>query len=348
MNKYKPPYTISSSILSLVARISESVGRMDGANTNDTVTPQLRRGNRIKSIHGTLALENNTLSVEQITAVFDGKAVVGHPREIQEVLNAFAVYDKIREFSISSEIDFLEAHQILTKTLVDEAGKYRCRGVGVLDGNRVVHMAPPAKRVPFLMADLFEWLKETDEHPLIVGALFHYELEFIHPFVDGNGRMGRLWQTLIIGSWKNYFYFLPVESLIKERQQEYYRILAATDKLGDITGFVEFILAVIADTLVEMLERDQVSDQVSDQVVSLVKIMNDKSASATELMARLNLAHRPSFRSRYLRVALVAGYIEMTIPDKPNSRSQKYRLTEKGRAVLKAEIKNDIGAFDRI
>ena len=335
MNTYKPPYTITATILSLVAKISETVGKIDSASLNDTVTPRLRRGNRIRSVHGTLALENNTLSVEQITAVLDGKKVIGHPREIQEVFNAFAVYDRMREFSPSSEIDFRNAHRLLTEKLVDEPGKYRIGGVGVMDGKHVVHMAPPAKRVPVLMADLFEWLKNTNEHPLIAGALFHYELEFIHPFADGNGRMGRLWQTLILGNWKSYFYFLPVESLIKERQQEYYATLSATDKAGDITGFVEFILTAIADSLQEMSESDQVNDQVSDQVANLLKFIGANQTSAAELMALLKLTHRPSFRARYLHPALTSGFIEMTIPDKPNSNAQKYRLTDKGLTRLR-------------
>jgi Fic family protein len=180
------------------------------------------------------------------------------------------------------------------------------------------------------MKDLLLWLKRTDHHPLVASCVFHYELEFIHPFADGNGRMGRLWQTLILNRWNPLFAFLPVETVIHDRQAEYYRVLGACDKVGNSTAFIEFLLAALLTALREVTAADQVSDQVSDQVKSLLKLLKTKPLSAMECMTRLKLSHRPTFRANYLNPALHQGLIERTIPEKPNSRLQKYRLTEKG------------------
>ncbi|OGQ96509.1 MAG: cell filamentation protein Fic [Deltaproteobacteria bacterium RIFOXYD12_FULL_57_12] len=329
---YTPPYTITSTILRLVAEIGECVGRHFIAA--EAVTPRLRRGNRLRTIHASLAIENNTLTLEQVTAVLDGKRVLGHPREILEVQNAFAAYDGIEQWNPASREDLLAAHGTLMAGLVDDAGRFRTGSVGIVQGERVVHVAPPADRVPGLIGDLLGWLAGTGEHPLVASCVFHYEFEFIHPFSDGNGRMGRLWQTLLLSRWRPLMAFLPVETVIRDRQEEYYRVLARSDSTGDSTAFVEFLLAAILEALYETMATDQVSDQHSDQVGTLLKVMKtERPLSAVELMAALGLSHRPSFRKYYLHPALNAGLIEMTIPEKPNSRSQKYRLTEKGRAV---------------
>jgi Fic family protein len=325
-----PPFTITPAILSLVAEIAAEVGRL-GALAGQGSVPKLRRENRIKSIHASLAIENNTLTLEQVTAVIAGKRVLGKPSEIQEVKSAFAAYEAMYDWNPHTVKDLLTAHRLLMSGLVDGAGRFRTRSVGIAQGERVVHLAPPADRVPGLMKDLLAWVKRTDTHPLVASSVFHYELEFIHPFADGNGRMGRLWQTLILSHWNPLFAFLPVETVIRDRQADYYRVLGACDKAGNSTAFIEFLLAALLTALVEVSGTDQVSDPLTDQVKSLLKALQSKPLSASECMARLKLSHRPTFRANYLHPALEQGLIERTIRDKPNSRLQKYRLTAKGR-----------------
>jgi Fic family protein len=291
----------------------------------------LRRENRIKSIHASLAIENNTLTLEQVAAVIAGKRVLGKPCEIQEVKNALTAYEAMSDWNPHAVKDLLSAHRLLMNGLVDVAGRFRTRSVGIAHGERVVHLAPPADRVPGLMKDLLAWVKRTDTHPLVASSVFHYEQEFIHPFADGNGRMGRLWQTLILSHWNPLFAFLPVETVIRDRQADYYRVLGACDKAGNSTAFIEFLLAALLTALREVSGTDQVSDPLTDQVKSLLKILQTKPLSASECMARLKLSHRPTFRANYIHPALEQGLIERTIPDRPNSRLQKYRMTEKGR-----------------
>jgi Fic family protein len=328
---YSPPYTITSAILSMVAEIAGEVGRLDVMAGSGSV-PRLRRENRIRSIHASLAIENNTLSLDQVTAVLEGKRVLGPPREVQEVKNAFAAYEAMPSWNPSAAKDLLAAHRLMLQGLGDDAGKFRTRSVGIAQGKRIVHLAPPADRVPGLMKALFTWLKRTDAHPLIAGCVFHYELEFIHPFADGNGRIGRLWQTLILSQWNPLFAFLPVETVIRDQQADYYAVLAACDKAGNSTAFIEFLLTALLTALREVAGTDQVSDQVTDQVASLLRILGKDTLSAVECMKRLKLSHRPTFRANYLNPALTAGFIEYTIPEKPQSRLQKYRLTLKGRS----------------
>lgn len=327
---YAPPYSINPAILSLVAEIASEVGRL-GALAGSGSVPKLRRENRIRSIHASLAIENNTLTLDQVISVIAGKRVLGPQREIQEVKNAFAAYEAMPSWKPSALKDLLAAHRLMLEGLVDEAGKFRTRSVGIAKGKRIVHLAPPADRVPGLMKDLLGWLKRTDAHPLIAGCVFHYELEFIHPFADGNGRIGRLWQTLILSQWNPLFAFLPVETVIRDQQAEYYKILAACDKAGNSTAFIEYLLSALLVALRDSPNTDQVTDQVADQVAALLRALGTKTLSALECMKRLKLSHRPTFRANYLNPALSAGLIERTIPDKPNSRLQKYRVTTKGR-----------------
>lgn len=327
MSRYQPPLTLTPRMLALTAEIGERVGHLSALHEG-ALTPQLRRGNRIRTIQASLAIENNTLSIEQVTAVLDGKRVLGLPREIQEVRNAFSTYEAMPEWQPSSRDNLLAAHALLMHGLIDDAGSYRRGGVGIYRGERLLHMAPPANRVPQLMDDLLAWLSRCELHPLIASCVFHYEFEFIHPFADGNGRMGRLWQTLILSQWRAVLAYLPVESVIREQQDAYYEALAISDKAAEATPFVEFMLAALRQALLEGIAGDQVSDQVSDQVARLLQALAPGEAlKASELMQRLGLAHRPTFSNNYLKPALAAGLIEMTDPASPRSPAQKYRRT---------------------
>lgn len=327
---YVPPYAVTPAVTARVSEISEILGGL-AARSAFAVKPQLRWENRIKTIHASLAIENNTLTLEQVAAVIDGKRVLGPPREILEVKNALAAYDAMERWSSDSLDDLLAAHALLMKGLTEEAGVFRKGVVGVVAGDRIVHLAPPAGMVPKHMRDLFAWLGGTDEHPLVAGCVFHYELEFIHPFADGNGRMGRLWQTVILRRWKSIFAGLPVETTILQRQSDYYQALAASDKEGAATRFIEFMLEALRDALREIADADQVTDQATDQVKALLLAMDDTDMGAVDLMARVGLSHKPTFRNNYLTPALGGGWIVRTMPESPRSPKQRYRLTGKGR-----------------
>ncbi len=332
--EYRPPYTITPAIVRLVAEISEVIGGYT-VLAEKNLTPRLRRENRIRTIQASLAIENNTLTLEQVTAVIDGKRVLGHPREIQEVRNAFAAYEAMEEWRSTSREHLLGAHGLLMSALMDHPGVFRSGDVSIFRGEQVVHMAPPAHRVPYLTDQLLDWLKHTEEHPLVAGCLFHYELEFIHPFADGNGRMGRLWQTLILRNWKPLLAYLPVETVIRDRQEDYYRVLAQADEHADVTPFVEFMLKALLDTMSEAVDTDQVCDHVSDHVVLLIETIGGDEMSSADLMKALKLSHRPTFRKNYLNPALNGGWIERTQPDSPRSPTQRYHLTVKGRQWMK-------------
>lgn len=321
MKPYHPPLTLTPRMLQLVADIGERVGRL-AIQQDGSLAPQLRRGNRIRTIQASLAIENNTLSVEQVTAVLDGKRVLGLPREIQEVRNAFAAYEAMEHWQPGQRADLLEAHRVLMQGLIDELGQYRQGGVGIYRDGQLLHMAPPADRVPTLVGDLLQWLSNCELHPLIASCVFHYEFEFIHPFADGNGRIGRLWQTLILSRWRPVLAYLPVESVIREQQGAYYAALAAADRAGEATPFVEFMLAALHQALLEVA----LTDQVTDQVVQLLQVLAPGvSMKTSELMQHLQLSHRPTFTQNYLKPALMAGLIEMTAPDSPRSPQQRYR-----------------------
>lgn len=242
-----PPYQITSAILKSIASISEKLGSLN-ARYLDKPEPVLRKQNRIKTIHSSLQIEGNTLSEQQITAILDNKRVVGPQKDIVEVVNAIQVYSNLSLFKSTSEKSFLTAHKMLMKDLIADAGKYRNQGVGIVKGANVAHIAPPHANVPYLMKDLFKYLR-GDEIALIKSCVFHYEMEFIHPFMDGNGRMGRLWQTLILMDEYPVFEHLPFETLISENEHEYYRALSLSDKAGTSTIFIEYMLGIINTSL---------------------------------------------------------------------------------------------------
>lgn len=329
---YTPPFTITSAIVSLVAQVSEAVGRLSALEAESN-SLRLRRINRIRTIQGSLAIEGNTLSVEQITAILDGKRIIAPPREIQEVRNAIVAYDRLDQWHPWNEEDLLAAHAAIMAGLLDLPGQYRSGGVGVMAGQDVVHLAPPAQRVPLLMRDLLQWLENCGEHPLIAGSVFHYEFEFIHPFADGNGRLGRLWQSLILARWNPLFAHIPVESLVYEHQQEYYQALQKSTDQGDSAPFIEFMLQMLLNAASGAQPKARSRAQ-SDIVMNALA---DKPLAANELITRLNLRSKTGAFKRTVKTLLDQNIIEYTIPDKPNSRLQQYRLTDKGRALLKIE-----------
>ncbi len=257
----KPPFKITPQIVNLCADISRAVGRCEGFKIFPPA-PQLRRHNRIKTIHASLSIEGNTLSESQVTDILDNKRVIGPEKDILEVKNAVKVYGMIKQYNVGSLKSLLTAHKILMKGIAEDAGKLRSGNVGVMKGGKIIHMAPKYTRVPKLMGDLFDFLKkEKTIHTFIKSCAVHYELEFIHPFSDGNGRMGRLWQSAILISDYPVFEFMPTESLIKKNKQAYYRALAASDKNGDSTVFIEFMLAIIKEAMAEFIKDIRVVTQ---------------------------------------------------------------------------------------
>lgn len=252
VSNMKPPYQITPEILKLITSISEKIGAVN-ANFLNRPSPKLRKQNRIKTIHSSLKIEGNTLTEEQITALLENKRVIGPKKDVVEVLNAIDIYDNLEKYNPENVRSFLKAHQNLMNNLVEKAGKYRNQSVGIVKGSKLEHLAPPYENVPFLMNDLFEYLKNGDEIELIKSCVFHYEMEFIHPFLDGNGRMGRLWQTLILMEKYPVFEFLPFETLISNDQEKYYKALAESDKSGQSTKFIEYMLKVIDISISELL-----------------------------------------------------------------------------------------------
>jgi len=249
-----PPYSITPRILSLIASISEKLGEIKASHLQSP-RAELRKTNRIKTIQSTLEIEGNTLSIEQVTAVINNKRVIAPHKDILEVKNAITVYDVLQRFKTSSLSSFLQAHALLMKGLVKKPGKFRSAGAGIVKGSQLTHLAPKASLVKSLMNDLFNYLK-TDSAPLLIkSCVFHYELEFIHPFEDGNGRMGRLWQSVILKDLNPLFAFLPVELIIKQKQSDYYRALEKSDKSGNSTPFIEFILMAIDQALAGQLQE---------------------------------------------------------------------------------------------
>ena len=322
----RPPYSITPDMLSRVVQIGEAIGRAEAAGVAQDL--RLRRINRIRTIQGSLAIEGNLLSEEQIATILDGKPVIAPRRDVQEARNAIEAYEQFEQWDPASETDLLRAHGVLMAALLNAPGRYRHGGVAVMGQGRVHHVGPPAARVPQLMSRLLAWLGSTDEHPLVASSVFHYEFEFIHPFEDGNGRLGRLWQTLILTRWKPLFAHVPVESLVRTRQGEYYQAIRQSSDDGESTPFVAFML----DTILAAVRTPQEAPQDTPQVRRLLAALNGEM-SRQDILHALGLSDRKSLRERYLLPALQRGYIEMTRPDAPNSRNQRYRLTARGRQV---------------
>ena len=323
---YKPPFTITNKMLSLCISITEKVGQINNYQSLKRM-PILRKNNKIRSIHSSLAIEANSLSLNQVKDVIEGKVVIGPIKEIQEVKNAYNLYSMFDKFDCYSEEDLLRAHGILTNLIDEESRKYRNHGEGVFDGDKVIFVAPPENMVPTLMKDLFNWLKNDNETPLLIkSCIFHYEFVFIHPFGDGNGRTARFWQNLLLNNWNSVFEYIPLESQIYKYQSEYYHKINICHKNGNSNEFIEFILLMLNETLDEVLLSSQKeSRHISEQVNRLLSVMDDEiSYSANELLSLLNIKSKETLRASYLNPALENGLIKMTLPDKPNSKNQRY------------------------
>ena len=304
-------------MLDLVSKISEKLGRMEESQLI-RISPLLRKINRIKTLTGTLQIEGNTLDETKMTALLEGKRVIGSIQEIKEAQGAIKAYELLEHFQYDRLIDLLDAHKVLMDGLVEKAGSFR--NVNVRVGT---HIAPPCERVNDLMNELFAWLKETDIHPLIVSSIFHYEFEFIHPFEDGNGRVGRLWQTLILFHWKEIFAYLPLESVIKERQEAYYDAIEVSTEEGESTPFIIFMLDAILQTL-QATPQVSPQDAPQDERLQKVLVFCTIPRSRREIQEHVGMKDRKHFKEAVLDVLLDQGLLEMTIPDKPQSPKQRY------------------------
>ncbi len=323
---YKPPFTISNKMLSLVISITENIGHIELYKSLKRM-PILRRNNKIKSIYSSLVIEANSLSFNEVRDIIAGKKVIGPANEIQEVKNAYKAYEMIKEFDGYKEEDLKIANQIITNLMTDDCGKYRNHAEGVFNGENVIFIAPSHDLVPQLMNDLFDWLKNDYEtHLLIKSCVFHYEFVFIHPFSDGNGRTARLWQNVLLMKWNQIFEYIPIESQIQKYQNEYYKKIDECNNIGNSNAFIEFMLEMINQTLLEVVNNVRMeSNNISNQVNKLLEVMDpDIPICANELMNRLNIKSKETLRNTYLNPAIENGLIKMTIPDKPNSKNQKY------------------------
>ena len=324
---YQPLYTITNQILAYVSSISEKIGNISATHNLES-KPHLRRNNRIRSIHSSLKIEANSLSLGQVRDVINGKIVLGKQKEIQEVKNAFDAYERIKEIDPYDIEELKHIHGIMTKYLIDESGCFRHGEEGVFNGEECIFMAPPARLVPHLMEELFDWMEREKEevHPLILSCVFHYEFVFIHPFADGNGRMARLWHTCLLANWKPFFQYIPIESQIERFQEEYYNVIAQCHVNGDSNLFIEFMLRQIDQILKEvLLQSEGQREGISEYVKRLLDVMEyEVPYTAVTLMKLLGLKSKESFRKNYLNPAIELQLIRMTVPDKPRSRNQRY------------------------
>ena len=325
---YKPPYNITNRCLMLISSISEKIGKLESVNILNS-QPHLRKNNRIKSVHSSLKIEANSMSIENVRDILNGKNVVGPANEILEVKNAFEAYEQLEKISPYSLAAMKKIHGIMTKNIINESGCFRKGNEGVFSNGKCIFMAPPPNLVPELMNDLFSWLKTSKKevHPLIASSVFHYEFVFIHPFADGNGRMARLWQTLILSKWKSIFKYIPIESQIENYQENYYKSISVCHKNGDSTYFIEFMLDMINRSIDETINQNFNDNNLSEYVKKLLKVMKpDAFYTANRLLELLNLRSKEALRRNYLKPALQLNLIKMEIPDKPTSRNQRYRL----------------------
>ena len=327
MEKYNPPFNITNQMVSLISSISEKVGQIS-ITRNLERKPHLRKNNRIKSIHSSLRIEANSLSLGQVRDVINGRIVIGEQKEIQEVKNAYAAYEKLSEINPFEINELKKMHGVMTKYLVDESGKFRVGEEGVFNGNKCIFMAPPARLVPELMNNLFEWLNRCKDeiHPLVMASVFHYEFVFIHPFSDGNGRIARLWHTAFLTKWNKVFEYIPIESQIEKFQDEYHEAIAKCHTEGNSNTFIQFMLEQIDKILTDILAQISFGDEnLSEYVKKLIDVMEyDTPYTLSALMEKLELKSKETIRRHYIHPALKLNLIQMTLPDKPQSRNQRY------------------------
>ena len=327
MSSYVPPYTISNRMLELVSDISEKVGKISSHKELES-KPHLRRNNRIKSIHSSLKIEANSLSLSEVRDVINGHLVLGDQKEIQEVKNAYEAYKKIPEINPTSISELKKIHGIMTYRTVNESGVFRQGEEGVFSGDKCIFIAPPPHMVSGLMNDLISWMKRSEGvvHPLILSAVFHYEFVFIHPFADGNGRMARLWHTVILYRWRNIFEYIPLESQIERFQTEYYDAIAQCHVNGNSDVFIEFMLDMIDQILDEViLQINKLNADTSEYVKRMLDVMEyDVPYTSNAIMEALGLKSKEALRKNYIKPAIELGLIRMTLPDKPNSKNQRY------------------------
>ena len=306
----------------------EKIGKIDNY-TNLEKMPNLRRNNKIKSIHSSLAIEANSLSLDQVKAVIAGKAVLGPKKEIQEVLNAYKAYEMINKVNPYSITDLKKVHGIMTYKTIELAGIFRTGNEGVFDGNgNCIHVCPPPEQVDYLMKELFNWMKKNKDaiHPLILSSIFHYEFVFIHPFSDGNGRMARLWQNVILTNWKSFFEYLPIESQIKKYQEEYYTAISNCHKAANSNEFIEFMLKMINEVLSELVET--ATTPLTEKSINISKLLSVMEygipMTANQIMEKLEIKSKETLRTAYLDPAIEEKLVELTIPEKPTSKNQMY------------------------
>ena len=307
-----PPFKITNEILNFVYEIGELVGKIS-AEKEFEKNLTLRRENRIKTIYSSLAIEQNTLTLEQVTDVINGKRVLASPKDIREVQNAYEIYERLEELNENSVKDLLLAHKIMTSELIKESGRFRSKNAGVYQGDKLIHMGTLPEYIPELINNLFLWLKKSEEHPLIKAAVFHYEFEFIHPFQDGNGRIGRLWYSLILSKWKKFFAWLPIESLVQKCQKEYYIAINNSNRDGESTEFILFMLNIIKETLIELIEIQKVTDKVTDKnkekIKSLIEYLDqNNSINNKEAQNLLNISE--SAAKRFLNKLVKENILE--------------------------------------
>ena len=327
MNDYIPPFNITNKMLDLVASIMEKIGRLDNYN-NLNKMPILRRNNKIRSIHSSLRIEANSLTFNQVKDVINGKMVIGPQKEIQEVKNAYNAYEMINKVDPYSIDDLKKIHGIMTYLTVEESGDFRKGDEGVMDGDICIFIAPKPEYVDKLMRQLFDFIKRNKDiiHPLILSSVFHYEFVFIHPFSDGNGRTVRLWQNILLTTWKPIFEYVPIETAIKKYQNDYYKAIANCNAKGDSTEFIEFMLKMIDEVLDDLIKNANIEiKHINSYIAKLLDVMDyNIPMSIKEIMEKLGLKSRSSFIKTYLNPALEQGLIKKTIKDKPTSKNQRY------------------------
>jgi Fic family protein len=322
---YKPPYEVTSLMIDTISKIMKWIGHFSLSNELKT-QPVLRRKNQVSSIYSSLAIEANQLTEQQVSELMDGNLVLGPKKDVLEVLNAIQVYKEIQSINPFLTKALLETHQRLMEGLIEDAGMFRRGQIGVVKNNKVIFVAPTHERVPTLMNDLFEYLHNKEEHFLIQSSVFHYEFEFIHPFSDGNGRMGRLWQTALLGKHEPIFYYLPIESMIRKQQDDYYQAIALSTQQGTSTAFVEFMLLIILKTVEAVsLEAQNSPTLLSKQALALQQKMEPSVPyRSTELMMMMGLKSRVSFQKYALKPLIDAGFVRIQYPQTKRSRNQRY------------------------